>query len=55
MKTKITLSFKGKNQLPWFMITKEYWKKGEVVFAEVLFEIWPTRKRYIERRLGGKR
>lgn len=39
-KTGIIFSFKGKGQLPLFMIIKEYFDdNGEIEFAEVLFEI----------------
>lgn len=39
-KTGIIFSFRGKGQLPLFMIIKEYFdKNGEVEFAKVLFEI----------------
>jgi len=39
MKTKITISFKSKNQTPLLMIIREYWEAGEVEYAEVLFSI----------------
>lgn len=40
LKTKITFSFRGKNQLPLFMVIKEYYNaQGELDFAKVLFEI----------------
>lgn len=40
-KTRISISFKSKNQIPLFMIIREYYDKrtNEIVFAEVLFEI----------------
>lgn len=39
-KTGIIFSFRGKNQLPLFMIIKEFFdENGEVEFAKVLFEI----------------
>lgn len=39
-KTGIIFGFRGKNQLPLFMIIKEYFdENGEVDFAKVLFEI----------------
>lgn len=39
-KIGIIFGFKGKNQLPLFMIIKEYFdENGEVDFAKVLFEI----------------
>jgi hypothetical protein len=37
--SKIRFGFKGKNQLSWFMVWREYWSKDEVVFAKVLFSI----------------
>lgn len=37
MKTKIRFGFKSKNQLPLFMIWKEYIENNEVVHAEVIF------------------
>ncbi|MDR7856038.1 hypothetical protein [Tissierella sp.] len=38
MKTKIRFGFKGKYQLPLFMIWREYQDEdGEVEFAEVIF------------------
>jgi len=45
-KTRIFISFKSKNQLPWFMVIKEYYESGEVVFAKVLYEFWPTYKQW---------
>jgi hypothetical protein len=39
MRTKIRFGFKGKNQLPLFLMWREYWSCGVVVHAEVLFEI----------------
>ncbi len=40
-KTRISISFKGKNQIPLFMVVREYYNKktNEIVFAEILFEI----------------
>ena len=39
-KTGIIFSFRGKGQMPLFMIIKEYFdKNGEVEFAKILFEI----------------
>ena len=56
-KTGIIFSFRGKNQLPLFMIIKEYFdENGEVDFAEVLFEIEGRKckkknvKKYLRRR-----
>lgn len=37
--TKICFGFRGKKQLPLFMIIREYWQKGEVIDATVLFII----------------
>ena len=38
--TKISIGFNGKNQTPLFMVIKEYYENGEIVFAKVLFQIW---------------
>ena len=39
-KTGIIFSFRGKGQMPLFMITKEYFdRNGAIEFAEILFEI----------------
>ncbi len=40
-KTRISISFRGENQIPLFMIVREYYNKktNEIVFAEILFEI----------------
>ena len=40
-KTRISISFKSKNQIPLFMIVRKYYDKktNEIVFAEVLVEI----------------
>lgn len=35
--TKLRFGFKGKNQLPLFMVWKEWWEDGDVVYAKVLF------------------
>lgn len=37
MTKKIKFGFKSKNQLPLFMVWREWWENGEVVFADVLF------------------
>lgn len=37
--TKIRFGFKGKSQLPLFMVWREYWERGEVTYAEVIFMI----------------
>jgi hypothetical protein len=37
--TKICFGFKSKTQLPLFMVWREYWNRGEVVYAKVLFII----------------
>ena len=36
--TKLRIGFKGRNQLPWVLVWREYWEDGEVVFARVLFK-----------------
>ena len=38
IETKIKWGFKSSRQLPLFMIWKEYWEQGEVVYGEVLFD-----------------
>jgi hypothetical protein len=38
-KKRIRITFKGKNQLPWIMVIREYWEDGEVVYAEVLWSL----------------
>jgi hypothetical protein len=38
MRTKIRFGFRGKNQLPLFMIWREHIENGEVVHAEVIFK-----------------
>ena len=40
-KTRISISFKSKNQIPLLMVVREYYDKrtNEIVFAEILFEI----------------
>ena len=40
-KTHITIGFKSRHQVPWLMVIKEYIENEDVVFAKVLFEIWP--------------
>jgi len=37
--TRIRIGLKGKNQLPLFMIWKEWKEDNETVFAKVLFRI----------------
>lgn len=37
--TKIKFSFRGKNQLPLFMVTKEYYTNNEITYVKVLFMI----------------
>jgi hypothetical protein len=50
MKTKIRVSLKGKKQLPWLMVIKEYYlNNGKFAWAEVLFEIWPTKIKDLKR------
>ena len=34
---KIRYGFAGPNQLPFFMLWREYWYAGEVVYAEVIY------------------
>ena len=43
--TKIRWGFRSKNQLPWFMVWREYHALGEVVYAKVLFSTvnWSSR------------
>jgi hypothetical protein len=54
MKTKIKVSFKSKNQLSWLMVIKEYyWGNGEMAWADVIFQIWPTKRSVISRILKG--
>lgn len=38
-KTKIRFGFRGKTQLPLFMVWREYINNDEVTFAEVLFQL----------------
>lgn len=53
MKTRIRFGFKGKNQLPLFMIIKEYYDdNGDIEFAKVLFQIKGRAMRKLEKRLG---
>lgn len=35
--TRVRFAFKSKTQLPLFMIWREFWVDGEVVYAYVLF------------------
>ena len=35
--TKMRWGFRGKTQLPLFMVWREFWERGEVVHADVLF------------------
>lgn len=37
--TRIRVGFRSKRQLPLFMIWREDWEDGDVVFAQVLFLI----------------
>ncbi len=40
-KSKIRFGFKGKNQLPLFMIWREFYDEfGDVEFAKVIFNSW---------------
>ena len=42
----LRIGFHGKNQLPLFMVWREIWEAGEVVFAYEIFRIdWPWRSR----------
>ena len=46
-KAGIIFGFRGKNQLPLFMIIKEYFdENGDVDFAKVLFERWKDKVTY---------
>jgi len=38
MKTKIRISFKSKNQTPYLMIIKEYYKDDKILGADVLYQ-----------------
>lgn len=54
-KTGIIFSFRGKGQLPLFMIIKEYFdKNGEVEFAKVLFEIEGRKCKKAYKEIFGK-
>ncbi len=35
--TKVRWGLKSKNQIPLFMVWREFWEDGEVVHANVLF------------------
>ena len=35
--TKVRWGFRGKTQLPLFMVWREFWERDEVVHADVLF------------------
>lgn len=37
--SKLRIGFKGKNQRPLLMVWREYWHRGDVVYAEVLLSI----------------
>lgn len=53
MKTRITFSFKGKKQIPLFMVIKEYYDdNGNIDFAKVLFQIKGRKMRKLEKILG---
>lgn len=55
MKTRIRFSFKGKKQMPLFMVIKEYYDdNGDLEFAKVLFEIKGREMRKLEKKLGIK-
>ena len=52
MKTRITFSFRSKNQIPLFMVIKEYYDDdGNIEFAKVLFEIKGKKMRELKKRL----
>ena len=52
MKTRITFSFKSKNQMPLFLVTKEYYDDGgNIEFAKVLFKIKGRKMRKLEKKL----
>lgn len=54
-KIGIIFSFRGKGQLPLFMIIKEYFdKNGEVEFAKALFEIEGRKCRKILKNIEKK-
>ena len=38
-KTKTRFGFRSKHQMPIFMVWREFWKDGEMVFAKVIFKI----------------
>jgi hypothetical protein len=38
-KTKTRFGFRSKYQMPIFMVWREYWEYGEMVFAKVIFKI----------------
>lgn len=55
MKTRITFGFKLKNQLPLFMVIKEYYDDdGNIEYAKVLFEIKGKKMRELEKLIGVK-
>jgi len=37
--TRIRFGFRSKHQSPLFMLWREYWWQGQVVYAKVLFKI----------------
>lgn len=39
MTTRLRFGFRSKNQSPLFLVWREWWENGEVVFAHVLFMI----------------
>lgn len=49
--TRIKISFKGKNQLPLLMVTKEYYQSKELIFAKVLFQIDGKEMKELKRKL----
>ena len=36
-KTRIRFGFKSKTQAPFFMLWREFWENGEVVYADTIF------------------
>mgnify|MGYP003151546402 CR=1 FL=1 len=37
--TRIGIGFKSKTQLPLFMVWREFWDGGDVIYAYVIFKI----------------
>ena len=54
-RTRISFSFRSKNQLPFFMVIKEYYdENGQVYFAKVLFEIKGRKFRKLLKKSFGR-